>query len=1399
MEHIERLLTQSDSLRFKLLALVGENIYQKKRIIDYLKGQNWLIVDVESELIDIVKYNSSDEGFIASEVKKWFNAKPNKLILTNADILYDEMFVKMSPVGAFKYNTRNKNCVLFLEKEKMLSSRLYYSEIGKNDYYDQEINDIIMVDIDEVDITPVSVSSLQETKRQIYTSTDQLNPDAIGHYFDFHLIKDVVDIDSDLQEENKRRELVTSYIISESLENQIVEFFEDLKQPKHKARTIIGNYGSGKSHLVGFLVGLIEEPALGAHLKSEKIASAIETLDRKFYHIQFELQAGQVDLKQWFYGKIRQQAKDKYGIEIPVFDETKDFDDKENIKKIIEIIKSEDSTTGLLVIIDEISDFLASRQKEAMKADLQFLRLVGQVCQDSDIMFVGSMQEDVFSSPKFKDVAQELGRVGERFQNIIIHKEDVKKVISQRIVPKSEEQKHKLETELVTYAEKITAVSTNMDEYVEMFPLTPFLLELFSSLPYFEKRGVIQFAMNEVKYLLNEPFPYFVTFDKIFDLLANNPNKKNLEEIHSLIKVMEILKEKIKLLDIKYQNDAVKLVKGLAIYSLWNQKEKGATAEELSDNLMILPPNKMLSAKDNISLVIKKLREVTDSMYIKTKKDKSTGIEYFSFETTGGPDIGEKISQKASAVSDGEIEQELFDQLIELLELERIPVYSNLFEDECEWSTVKSFRKGYFHFIKYKSKKISVDDYRDYAVIIVSPFASKADIPTIAEHQIVIQLHLEGPENIVIFKEIVAIRNLINSNFNKSVMEKKLAERVNGYKVGNNTVTGVKYRLSKLLINFAELTLDGAPKSIKQVLQREGASLQEIVTGVKTVLLDKPFTESYPLHPSYSLQLSGSNIESSLTPIAQDLIRGEFTALTLKAKSFLQSLSLLNSQGYPDVNESKLALKILDILRGKKGKVTSIIDEIQPQFADGDYGIEKEVINFFLLFLTVQGKIELKARGGDSLDINNIKEKFKSMANFETIAYAKLQEAYSYDFAERLMTTIGLNGSKIKNEKERQSAFKEYKEKIHTIISDIDSLSKTVNSLASQTTLYIDSKAMQNEFHKIEKIKWAELNIDNHTQFARIEHFNSELPQITIALKLLKELTDALDEYDYTQHGIGYMKEALELINQYGILAIDGDKVKQLHEYCSDVEAICSKFETYLDRAQRNPIKGKISQFKSSYIYDIYMPAHKKYVGEGVDWTALNSYADSEVYQRLSVLKNVKSISDASLNSSVLEWNQLERHHCTHTNLQDSLKSGVFCQQCTFPKREENYSEIPPKIGSIESKLNELLAEYEKSIFKEIREYRDNVEFLTDDEKTVVNDILKNKALPETVTPKTIATINKLFQEISVKPIEKDVLIEKLFPSQQMVSLKELRERFFELEAELKGSNDESTVRISLK
>jgi len=338
MTTLNSLLAQADNLRFKLLAIIGKDTNKKKKIIKYLISMNWTTVNVEKELIEIKKEIEKDNGKTAiklqTKIKEWFNSKPNNIILVNSGILYHKIFLKMSPVGAFKYNSRNKNCVIFLEDETTLGNRVYHGEIGSDDYYDQEISDILVVKIEEID----EEFKQEGTKKKKILKQSDLNKNAIGKLFQFQQIKDVIDIDSDIKDKQNQIEIISSYVISESLEDQICDFFINLERPDHKANTIIGNYGSGKSHLIATLVSLVNEPKLAKYVSNEKVKEVVKKIDRKFYTVQFELQSGQVPLKTWFFDKIQEQLKEKYNICIPDFDTDKEYDAKKNVQKILEII-----------------------------------------------------------------------------------------------------------------------------------------------------------------------------------------------------------------------------------------------------------------------------------------------------------------------------------------------------------------------------------------------------------------------------------------------------------------------------------------------------------------------------------------------------------------------------------------------------------------------------------------------------------------------------------------------------------------------------------------------------------------------------------------------------------------------------------------------------------------------------------------------------------------------------------------------------------------------------------------------------------------------------------------------------------------------------------------------------
>ena len=457
-KHIDTYLSLANSLRFKLWAIVGEDQVKKNNIILYLQDRDYVLVDVASELSGLFNElieNEEPSHDIGQKIKEWFLSKPQNLILTNASILYHSAFTKISPVGAFKYNSRSKSCVLFLEDEKIISNRISYGNAGTEEHYDRDVNDILITKMSDIEDNYQSIVS---DGTPVYKSGDKLPEDAIGNLFNYTVIKDVIDIDTDLIEEDSQKELISSYIFSDGMEQQIIDFFDNMQMPNHKAVKIIGNYGSGKSHLIAFLVSVINNHNFSSLIKDAKVRKAAEKNSRKFFTVQFELQPVDVDLSLFFFRELEKQIKHTFGIDIPKLTaDTINF--KDHLTDIIEVLKKHDPTRGLMVIVDEVSDFIQQKESHKIKRDFGFLRVVAQVCQANDLLLVTSMQEDIYSSPKLINIASDEDRIGQRFQNIIIRKELVKQVIAQRIVPKTKEQHIEIEQKLKPFISKIESLS----------------------------------------------------------------------------------------------------------------------------------------------------------------------------------------------------------------------------------------------------------------------------------------------------------------------------------------------------------------------------------------------------------------------------------------------------------------------------------------------------------------------------------------------------------------------------------------------------------------------------------------------------------------------------------------------------------------------------------------------------------------------------------------------------------------------------------------------------------------------------------------------------------------------------------------------------------------------------
>lgn len=1384
-KNIENLLYHLDHSHFKMLALHGNDEAKKQEIIRYLQAQGWNLINVNQEMLKLkqkIQEQKENDYTIMQKVKEWFLSLPDFLIFVNASILYEPDFQHVSPIEAFKYRTRNKSLVIFLEDEEILGNRICYGQPGDPAYYQNWVYDI--------HLEPISDIYIPEQEEDIQIE----GKDPIKNYFDFNEIKDVIDIDTDLDQEDLQKELVKNFLVTKRIEEQILIFFDNLINPSHKAVRVIGHYGSGKSHLLAFLISLVTRPKLREQVTNQKLRDKLEELNREFYVVKFELQPGDTSIIDWVYGEIDRQLDKFYDIQIPKFDLKSEYNHKEYFQKIITKLKEQDQTKGLVLVMDEVSDFLQQKDSHYINRDIQFLRILAQLSQDKtlDFVLVTSMQEDVFSSPRFVEIAQSLGRVHERFQDIQIHRENIQEVISKRVIPKNEEQRSYIKVMLEEYTEYYEEIGNHLDEYVSFFPLHPNIFQFFSMLPYFEKRGIIRFVQNTVKRFMHKDFPFFITPKFIFEVITDDPQKRNLEEIYNVSEAVKYLLSKSESLEDRYKQDAQDMVKLLGLYNLSSREGGSATAYELALNMLFLPENKKFTPDKGTMLLIKKIFEAADAQYLKQRKTPE-GTHHYYIDVAGGVDIEEKINKKIqSGITQSEQEDLLYKLIIDQLDLESLEGKYLMFSDQCRWKSTKSFRLGMVCFYHPDLDTEWIKE-QDFAVLFLSPFHT-GSIPELHPHQLSIQIRLNPESTLPKLQEAVALQKLIQEKFHVPQMQRRLSTLLEG--TGENP--GLKFGVFRQLIVRSEYFYQNQKIKPENKVSKQHAAFKDFFEEVKENIYDEHFNNLYQSHPQYQSQISPYNIQLTLNESCKDFFTGNYQKLSKQTLGFLKSLDMQDENGFPTFSESFIAQQIINTF--DENKNTDIHKEIIPKFTRPPFGLETEMIYFVLALLTSMGKIKLLQKGGIQINAGNIKENITNLKQFENISYASLEKDLPLLFAEKLINTFGLQGSLIKLEKTRLKIFKEYKSKTQEVISRVEKLEEKLDSLSARPVVYLDRKGLSETVSLIKEINWHELDIPTYQDFSKISFMESKLSDIGHCLNMLEKVENALKDYDDLEPKLGYMKSSLQLLEDNPVLVSEQKVFKKLQTVNQECLDILSDFDRFLEKSERNPIKGKIRRFKQVYA-DLYYKQHEKYAGHNVDWQVLEDLQTWPVYKRIMLLKDIKFISFGKLAQKIDYWNSYREQKCLSLT-KDQLENTHICPHCSFPLnfKPESWN-INQALEEIEDTLNTYLQEFEKATVESVLEYQDNLEYtdIQQENKQIIQNIIKEKRLPSKLDKQLIQDINELFKEIEMVDFNIQEFADFLETEGKTLKVEQLEKLFYDYLERMKGIYNNEQLRIKVK
>lgn len=208
----------------------------------------------------------------------------------------------------------------------------------------------------------------------------------------------------------------------------------------NKALLVVGNYGTGKSHLLSLIAGIAENPALVPQLRHARVREKAGSIAGRFQVLRLELGSTHMELRTAICEKLQSWLQEQ-GIHFDFKAMDKVSENKAELGRMMTAFHQRFPDHGLLVVVDELLDYLRSRKSQELTLDLGFLREIGEVCRDLRLRFIAGLQESLFESQEFQFAADSLNRVKDRFAQFRIAREDLAYVVSERLLQKDTAQR----------------------------------------------------------------------------------------------------------------------------------------------------------------------------------------------------------------------------------------------------------------------------------------------------------------------------------------------------------------------------------------------------------------------------------------------------------------------------------------------------------------------------------------------------------------------------------------------------------------------------------------------------------------------------------------------------------------------------------------------------------------------------------------------------------------------------------------------------------------------------------------------------------------------------------------------------------------------------------------------
>jgi len=1225
---------------------------------------------------------------------------------------------------------------------------------------------------------------------------------------------------TDSKEIQVAKNLIMSYVISDTMADRLSNIvFEQLQFENphdNMGLFVVGNYGTGKSHLMSVISAIASDADMVQFLTNKKVAESAKIIAGKFKVIRVEIGAVKTSFRDIVVHELDSFLKSE-GIHFVIPSADAITNNKRWLEDMMSAFNAKYPDSGFLFVLDELLDYLRTKNGMELAGDFGFMRELGEVCKNTRFRFVAGLQEALFDNERFAFASDSLRRVHERFEQIDIARNDVKYVVTERLLRKTLDQQRIIRTHLEQFAPFYGDMAARMDEYVKMFPIHPDYIDIFERIIAVEKRMILRTLSDKMNALLNkavpEDEPGIVAYDSYWETLTGNAASRTIEDVRQIMECTSVLVQKIRTsLRRPDQPMAERIINGLAVNRLTTggiNNPVGITTEEMRDTLCLYDSRvKELGGepaddlKTRIELIMSKIREAVSGQFI-TRNDAN---QQYYIDVQRIVDYDAKIHNRAEMLDDESFDRAYFEALKIMMEVQDVPskvTGYNIWEyDKIIWADRQAPRCGYM-FFGAPNERSTAQPPRDYYIYFLRHFSPVKfqDERKVDE----VFFKLDGADDAF----TSAIKNYagaldmaaISTGPDKAAYEQKARTFKNiivkWLQEKNTSAFKITYQgQSKTLANW----LRGENlRQLSGIGNNETLNFRDMINTICAFLMKQYFQDSAPDYPKFRTSIA---VQSRPQAVA-DALRVIAGGHSRQGALVLEALNLLDGDHISTTN-SKYARRVLDAFRSHGAGQVVNHDELV-QYDRGVYyfdlnasRLEIEYLVVVLAALVCTGEITLSMLGEkfDATGLDRLASKpIEDLASFQHIEQPK---DWNLPGLKALFELLGLPQgyptmvTQGKNEpvQELQTQIAKLVERIVYIQSQIQ------NGLSFFGVDLLDICNFHDAAKELSRVKdFLEYmqNFNTPSKLKQLKKSQEEIESFGNAVSMidvLGKLRDFVMEEKQTEN---YLQTALS------VLPSDDAWIEKAREVSRSIrERLSNSGSADAIIAVLSPIAKELHSLKRDYIIT-YMKLHKDARLNAADETKCGKLRNDIRLKALQELSVIELMPRQKLNDLKNRLNELRS--CSSLTEMSLQQNNTICPNCQYaPSREHAHGKAADILRSIDNQLDDMLEDWTQIILTNLEDpvTQGHMELLQADDKAAIQQFLETRSLDNPINPALISALKQVFEGL-IKIVVSKQDLESALQNGGPAKVDELKQRFAEHVDSLVRGKDPNKIRIVLE